>query len=143
MTDAVRGKLDRLPGLQVIASSSSSQYKGTTKTPQQIGQELGVQYLLVGTVRWEKSDGHQPGAGEPRAGPGRRPAPTRWQQPFDAAITDVFQVQADIAGRWPRRSTWRWARASVRRWREKPTQNLAAYDAFLKGEEVSATARRS
>ena len=27
-----------------------------------------------------------------------RPAPARWQQPFDAAITDVFQVQSDIAG---------------------------------------------
>ena len=42
---------------------------------------------------------HEPGAREPRAGPGSGTAATTWQQPFDAALTDVFQVQADIAGR--------------------------------------------
>jgi serine/threonine protein kinase len=57
MTDEVRGKLASLPGLQVTARSSSSQYKQTTKSPQQIGRELGVQYLLTGTVRWEKATG--------------------------------------------------------------------------------------
>src|SRR5438552_701924 len=55
VTDAVRGKLTGLPGLEVIASYSSGQYKHTTKSPQQIGPELGVQYLVVGKVRWEKS----------------------------------------------------------------------------------------
>jgi serine/threonine-protein kinase len=54
VTDAVRGKLSALPGLQVTARSSSSQYRKSLKTPQQIGQELGVQYLLTATVRWEK-----------------------------------------------------------------------------------------
>ena len=54
ITDEVRGKLAALPGLQVTASGSSAQYKKSTKTPQQIGQELGVQYILVGKVRWEK-----------------------------------------------------------------------------------------
>ena len=61
-----------------------------------------MQYLLIGKIRWEKREGGQsrvrvspelvqvtPGAA----------ATTRWQQPFDAALTDVFQVQADIAGR--------------------------------------------
>src|SRR5262249_51360734 len=54
MTDAVRGKLTTLPTMQVIGSNSSGQYKGTTKTPQEIGRELGVDYLLVGKVRWAK-----------------------------------------------------------------------------------------
>ncbi|MFL5492320.1 MAG: hypothetical protein ACJ8AV_12920, partial [Gemmatimonadales bacterium] len=57
VTDAVRGKLSALPGLQVTARSSSSQYRKSDKTPQQIGQELGVQYLLTATVRWEKVGG--------------------------------------------------------------------------------------
>jgi serine/threonine-protein kinase len=47
VTDAVRGKLTGLPGLEVIASNSSSEYKKTGKSPQQIGQELGVQYLVL------------------------------------------------------------------------------------------------
>jgi TolB-like protein len=59
VADAVRGKLAALPGLQVTASNSSSQYKKTTKTAQEIGQELGVQYLLIGRVRWQKGTGGQ------------------------------------------------------------------------------------
>ena len=48
----------------------------------------------------EASGWDEPGPGEPRAGPGRPGAAptTKWQQGFDAALTDVFQVQADIAG---------------------------------------------
>ena len=85
----------------MIARGSSNQYRQTTKPPQEIARELGVDYLLTGTVRWEKApDGSQPGAGEPRAdGRDAGHAPrTKWQQPFDASLTDVFQVQADIAG---------------------------------------------
>ena len=63
MTDEVRGKLAVAAGLQVIARSSSGQYKKTTKTPQEIGRELGVDYLLTGTVRWEKGAGRRTGCG--------------------------------------------------------------------------------
>ena len=55
MTDEVRSKLAGLPGLAVIASGSASQYKATTKPPEQIARELGVGYLLVAKVRWQKS----------------------------------------------------------------------------------------
>ena len=54
VADAIRGKLAALPALQVTASSSSGEYKETTKSPEQIGRELGVDYLLVGKVRWQK-----------------------------------------------------------------------------------------
>ena len=57
---------------------------------------------------------------------------SRWQQPFDAAITDVFQVQSDIAPPSGAGAGRRTAAGG-----EQPTHNLAAYDAFLKGEEVS------
>src|SRR6185503_15456 len=101
ITDEVRGKLATLGGLKVIASSSAGQYKHSTKTPQQIAQELGVQYLLVGKIRWEKQAGGQSRVRVSpelvQVTPGGAPT-TRWQQPFDAALTDVFQVQADIAG---------------------------------------------
>src|SRR6185295_9755424 len=42
VADAVRGKLSALPGLQVIASASSDQYRQTSKSPREIGRELGV-----------------------------------------------------------------------------------------------------
>ena len=98
----VRSKLSQIEGLAVIARSSSNEYRRTTKTPQQIARELGAEYLLTATVQWEKHpDGDEPGTGEPRSWwtcvPGTRPT-TQWGQQFDAAMTDVFQVQADIAG---------------------------------------------
>ena len=99
VTDEVRGKLAALPGLQVIARSSSGEYKKTTKSPQEIGRELGVDYLLTGTVRWEKGGRRQSRVQVSPELIQVATAATTWQQPFDAALTDVFQVQADIAGR--------------------------------------------
>jgi eukaryotic-like serine/threonine-protein kinase len=99
ITDEVRGKLAELPELQVTARSSSNQYKKTTKSPQQIGQELGVQYLLRGTVRWDKGAGR---ASRVRVSPELvqvSTASTKWQEPFEAPLTDVFQVQAEVAAR--------------------------------------------
>ena len=55
VSDAIRGKLAALPGFQVTASSSSGLYKHTTKSLRQAGQELDVDYLLVGKVRWQKA----------------------------------------------------------------------------------------
>ena len=43
--------------MRVTASNSSAQYRGTAKSPREIGRELGVDYLLVGKVRWQKSAG--------------------------------------------------------------------------------------
>jgi eukaryotic-like serine/threonine-protein kinase len=136
VTDEIRGKLSALPGLQVTARSSSAQYKGTSKGPAEIGRELGVDYLLTGTVRWEK------GANGSRV----RVSPeliqvstgsTRWQEPFDAALTDVFQVQADVAGRVAGALNLALGSGERERLAEKPTRSLTAYDAYLKGEEAS------
>jgi serine/threonine protein kinase/tetratricopeptide (TPR) repeat protein len=137
VTDAVRGKLTGISGLEVTARSSSSQYKKTPKSPQQIGQELGVQYLLTGTVRWEKGP-----AGQSRVQVSPEliqvsTASAKWQQPFDAPLTDVFLVQADIAGRVVQALDVALGAGQRDQLAEKPTQNLTAYDAYLKGEEVS------
>src|SRR4029079_17038616 len=96
ITDAVRGKLTALPGMRVIASTSSAQYRNTTKTPQEIGRELGVDYLLVGKVRWAKGkDGSRVQVSPELIEVAT--ASAKWQQPFDADLTDVFKVQADVA----------------------------------------------
>ncbi|MBA2564984.1 MAG: adenylate/guanylate cyclase domain-containing protein [Gemmatimonadetes bacterium] len=54
MTDEVRGKLSALPGLEVIASQSSAQYKKSAKSLARIADELGADYLVIGKVRWDK-----------------------------------------------------------------------------------------
>ncbi len=68
IADAVRGKLTSVPGIEVIARGSSTPYKKTTKTPQEIARELDAHYLLTATVRWQKSRRGQPRAGQPGAG---------------------------------------------------------------------------
>lgn len=140
ITDEVRGKLAMLPGLTVIARTSSAEYKKTTKPATQISRELGVQYLLTATVRWETSPD---GTRRVRVSPevvqvtdGRAPV-TKWEQPFDAALRDVFQVQTDIATRVAQALDVALNAGAEQQLAERPTQNLAAYDAFLRGEAAS------
>ena len=59
ITDEIRGKLAAIPGMQVTASRSAAEYKKSTKNLATIARELGVDYLLVGKVRWEKGAGGQ------------------------------------------------------------------------------------
>jgi serine/threonine-protein kinase len=99
-----------------------------------------VQYLLVGKVRWDKGSG---GQSRVRVSPelvqvaaGEAPT-TRWQQPFEAPLTDVFKVQADIAGQVAQALDIALGTGERRALAEQPTTNLAAYDAYLKGEETS------
>jgi|NGEPerStandDraft_6_1074524.scaffolds.fasta_scaffold02989_5 TolB-like protein/Flp pilus assembly protein TadD len=139
VADEIRGKLTSLAGVQVIARGSSTPYKKTTKTPKQIAQELNVSYLLTATVQWEKAGGTSRVHVTPELVDVTRPdAPTsKWQQPFDAALTDVFQVQSEIATRVAQALGGALGADDEKRLSAKPTQNLAAYDAFLKGEEAS------
>jgi serine/threonine-protein kinase len=138
ITDEIRGKLAGLPGLQVTASSSSSQYRRTAKTAQEIGRELGVQYLLTGKVRWEQSAN---GESRVRVSPELiqvSTASTRWQEPFDAALTDVFQVQADVASRVAQALDVALGTEQQEALAGRPTASLPAYELYLQGNEAAA-----
>ncbi len=135
MTDEVRGKLAGLPGVEVIASQSSAEYKKTATNLAQIADELGADYLVVGKVRWEKGG---EGQSRVRVSPelvevarGRAPS-TKWQAPFEAALTDVFDVQADIAGRVAEALDVALGTEHRQALAATPTTNLKAYDAYLR-----------
>ncbi len=141
ITDEIRGRLTGLPALRVTSRSSSSQYRKTTKSPQELGQELGVQYLLTGTVRWDKS---KDGAGRIKVSPELIVVSTgasKWQESFDASISDVFQVQADVAGRVAQALNVALTEPAKQQLAEKPTANLAAYDAYLRGRSYELRSR--
>jgi serine/threonine-protein kinase len=135
VTDAVRGKLAALPAVQVIAKASSAPYKKTSKTPQQIARELGARYLLTGTVRWERGTG---GASRVLVSPELVEVPTtgspktRWQQPFDAALTDVFQVQSQISSQVAQALDVALGATERERLGVRPTTNPVAYDYYLR-----------
>jgi len=61
---------------------------------------------------------------------------TAWQQPFDASLTDVFQVQASVAERVAQALGVALGAGERQRIVERPTENLAAYDAFLRGDQL-------
>jgi TolB-like protein len=142
MTDEVRSKLAGLSGLEVVASASANQYKATTKPPEQIAKELGVGYLLVAKVRWQKSGQ----ASRIRVtselvemGGGGAPT-TRWQEAFEADLQDVFRVQGEIATKVARSLEVALSGKERGRLTARPTSNLAAYDAYLKGQEIQKAA---
>ncbi|HEU5039812.1 MAG TPA: protein kinase, partial [Gemmatimonadales bacterium] len=140
ITDEIRGRLTGLPSLRVTSRSSSSQYRGTTKSPQELGQELGVRYLLTGTVRWDKRGD----SSRIKVSPELIDVATgesRWQQSFDASLSDVFQVQADVAGRVAQALDVALSDSVRQQLSEKPTASLAAYDAYLKGKSYEQRAR--
>jgi serine/threonine-protein kinase len=137
VADAVRGKLSALPGIEVIASSSSDQYRSSTKDLVEIARELGVQYVLVGKVRWQK---HGAGESQVQVSPELIQAETgttRWQQPFNAPLEDVFRIQGDIATRVATELDLALGAGTRAQMAERPTRNLTAYDAFLRGERLS------
>ena len=139
VSDEVRSRLGKVAGLQVIARGSSLEYRRTTKRPTEIARELGADYLLTGTVRWEKSGGASRVRVIPElvdARPGQA-AHARWGEQFDAAMTDVFQVQGDIATKVADALGVALADSTQRELIAKPTDNLAAYDEYLKGEAAS------
>jgi eukaryotic-like serine/threonine-protein kinase len=141
ITDAVRGKLAGIPGLQLIASTSSEEYRRTRKAPSQVARELGVRYLLIGKVRWQKGSGMSRVEVSPElVDLGDPDAPTtRWQQPFDAALTDVFQAQADIAARVAEALGVTLGDSARGQLAARPTQDLAAYDVYLRALDLRRT----
>jgi serine/threonine protein kinase/tetratricopeptide (TPR) repeat protein len=137
MTDEVRGKLFRLAGLEVIARYSSDQYRRTTKTLSQIAEELSAHYVLTAKVRWQKADDESsrvrvsPELVEVQ--PGATPV-AMWHDTFDATFADVFQVQANIATRVAHALDVTLSPDDQNSFQRRPTDNLAAYDAFLQAE---------
>jgi eukaryotic-like serine/threonine-protein kinase len=132
ITDEIRGKLATVPGLQVTARTSSGQYAHTSKRPEQIGRELGVEYLLSGTVRWDQEADRSRVRVSPELIDAATGA-TRWQQSFDAPMTDVFRMQADVAERVARELGVALAAGDRRQLESRPTTDLGAYDLYLRG----------
>jgi TolB-like protein len=138
ITDELRGRLAAVPGLEVVAGRSSNDYRRTTKGLPEIARDLAVDYILVGKIRWERGKGT---AGRVRVSPelirvtpGAAPT-TKWAQPFDAALTDVFEMQADIAGRVTQSLNLALGAGAPAARSARPTTSTDAYDYYLQGNQ--------
>src|SRR5262245_37355311 len=127
ITEDIITALSHIPSLFVIARNSSFAYKGKAIDIRQIGRELGVRYVLEGSVRK---------AGQRLRITGQlveaETGSHMWAHRFDSVLEDVFDLQdrvtMAVAGAIEPSVT----QAEIRRANRKPTENLQAYDWLLR-----------
>jgi TolB-like protein len=120
--------LSRNRAFFVIARNSSFTYKGTPVNTKQVAHELGVRYLLEGSVR--KSDARVRVTGQLiEAESGRH----LWAERFDADLANIFELQDHIVTRVVGAIAPQLEKAEMDRARRTVTGDLAAYDLYLRG----------
>src|SRR5262245_4728441 len=128
MVEDIISGLSRFRWLFVIARNSSFTYKGKAVDVKQVGRELGVRYLLEGSVR--KSVNRVRIAGQLiDASSGAH----LWADRFDGALEDVFELQDQVTSSVVGAIASRLEQAEIERARRKPTESLDAYDFYLRG----------
>ena len=120
--------LSRMRWLFVIARNSTFTYRGRAVDVRQVGRELGVRYVLEGSVRkW---------ANRVRVSAQLIDASTGahlWGDRFDNALDDIFELQDQLTARVVCAIAPKLEQAEIARATSKPTESLDAYDYFLKG----------
>ena len=120
--------LSQFSQLFVVARSSSFTYKGRNVDVKQIGQELGVRYVLEGSIR--------KAAGQVRITVqliNSRTAVQLWAAHFDGALDQVFDLQDQITSGVVGVIAPKIEKAEIERAKRKPTGSLDAYDYYLHG----------
>ena len=127
LSEEVRAALSRIAQLKVAAPTSSALFRDAQNDAKSIGAKLGVGYLLEGSVR-KSGNVVRIAANLVDAHTGF----SSWSQTFDRQLTDVFALQSEIA-----RTVAEALAVQVAATQAIPgsTNNVAAYDAFLKGRE--------
>jgi serine/threonine-protein kinase len=145
ITDEIRGRLTGLRELMVIARASSSRYAGSNRSPAEIAEELGVRYLLTGTVRVLGSGARRRVVVRPElvevTADGREQS--RWQAPFEAPFRDVVEMQSDIAGQVVSAMELPTSAGDRLRATAIPVRDQTAYDLFLKAQALTDWGSRS
>jgi len=133
MTEEITSRLAAVSSLGVISRSSAVQYDRKGKMMKQIGEDFGAAYVLEGTVRWD----HGPeGKNRVRVTPQliRTADDTHlWSASYDRVIDDIFAVQSEIAEQVIGQLDITLMEPERRGLNTKPTGNIEAYQAYLRG----------
>ena len=128
MTEDIITELSRFRSLFVIASRSSFTYHDGERDYPSIGRELGVQYLLDGSIR---RNGDRVRITTQLIGTDR--SQPLWAERYDHDVSHLFDVQDEVVQTIVSTLAGRLESAGAERAREKPTDNMRAYDYFLRG----------
>lgn len=128
MVEEIITALSRLNWLFVIARNSSFIYRGRAVDVKTIARELGVRYILEGSVR--KAGDQVRISGKLIDG---ATGAHLWADRFDGALADVFDLQDRVATSVVGAIAPKLEQAEIERAKRKPTESLDAYDHFLRG----------
>jgi adenylate cyclase len=120
--------LSRMTWLFVIARNSSFTYKGKAVDIKQVGRELGVRYVLEGSVRKAGNKVRITGQLIDASNGAHL-----WADRFDGALEDVFELQDEVTTSVIGAIAPKLEQAEIERAKHKPTDKLAAYDYYLHG----------
>jgi non-specific serine/threonine protein kinase len=132
ITEDVLTELSKIRGLNTFSRATVLAFRDKSVTPAQIGQQLGAAYVLTGTLR--------------RAGARLRIntqlVDTRtdfpvWSERFDREMKDVFEVQDEIARKIAEALRVTLSPQELEALAVKPTENLQAYDLYLRGKRYA------
>jgi serine/threonine protein kinase/Tfp pilus assembly protein PilF len=128
MTEEIGTKLSKIEGLRIASSVASARFKGAQKDPKDMGQELGVQYLLQGSVR-KAGDQVRISVQLIDASTGFQ----TWADDFVGDLKDVFSLQDQTALKIAQALNLKLTPQEQNAVRRRYTQNPQAYEAYLRG----------
>ncbi len=134
ITDEITSRLASVSGLGVISRTSAIQYKNSKKSLPEIARELGVDYVLEGTIRWDKSGDTD----RVRITPQLIDVSDNthlWAHNYERALTQIFAVQEEIATHISDALDLTLNAAERKAIESVPTKNMQAYDYYLRGLE--------
>jgi TolB-like protein/class 3 adenylate cyclase len=128
LTEDLITDLSQISGLFVIGRNSTFAYKGKTIKIRQVAEELGVRYVLEGSVR-KAGDNVRINAQLIDATTGGHV----WAKRYDGKLVDVFALQDQITKKIIAAMTVKLTSGERQQFESRETANIEAYDAFLKG----------
>jgi TolB-like protein/cytochrome c-type biogenesis protein CcmH/NrfG len=134
MTDDLITDLSKISGLFVIARNSSFSYKGQQVKVRQVAEELGVRYVLEGSVRRAGN--------EVRINAQLIDATTGghlWADRYDRDYTEIFALQDEVIGRIVAALAVQLTDAEQEQVTRAPTENLEAYEHYIQAEQRSGS----
>ena len=131
LTEDILTELARVPGLFVPSRTSSSRYKGTAVDIPKVGRELGVRYVIEGSVQ-RSGDRVRVSAQLIEAANGSH----AWAERYDREFKDIFAIQDDITVSIATHLIAHLRREDLLAAKRKPTEHLDAYDLVLQAREL-------
>jgi adenylate cyclase len=138
ITDDIITEVSRFSELFVIARNSSFQYKGKAADVRQVGRDLGVRYVLQGSIR-RAGDRVRISVQLADAMTGAH----RWAERYDRQVEDVFAVQDEVARTIVTILAAHVNKAEIERSLNKPPETWQAYDYYLRAADAHVSFRSS